>query len=158
MKTSNAYLYILSRVDLRSMNPGKAVAQGAHAANQFMFHANKLRYEVARREGMITFGNANNQREEAFLAKLEEWERSTEHGFGTTITLGVTGEQLKTAVMVAKSLGFFAGVTHDPTYPIVDTVAGQPPVVHGIPLDTGGFVFGDKDDLRPILGRFRLMP
>ena len=32
------YLYILMRDDLESLNTGKAVAQGAHAANQFMFN------------------------------------------------------------------------------------------------------------------------
>jgi len=39
-------------------------------------------------------------------------------------------------VNIMKSLGYVAGVVHDPTYPLVD---GE--VVHHIPLDTCAYIF-----------------
>ena len=35
------YLYILMRTDLPSLNPGKAMAQAAHAANKMTFIVDK---------------------------------------------------------------------------------------------------------------------
>jgi peptidyl-tRNA hydrolase len=128
MTQKTPYLYILMRTDLASMNPGKAVAQGAHAANQFT--------------------DSVGVDEEQF--KL--WVGETNSGFGTTITLGVTGAQLAHKVNLASLLGFPAGVTHDPTYPLRDGA-----VTHLIPLDTCGYVFGFPDDLRAILGDLELM-
>lgn len=127
-------LYILMRTDLTSMNAGKAVAQGTHAANQCVF-------EISSR------GDA------ALKERLAEWEGQTGHGFGTCITLGVNEAQMRTAVQVAQALGLHANICHDPTYPLVD---GE--TVHLIPLDTCGFVFGDPDLCKLVLDRFQLMP
>lgn len=131
---SDVYLYILMRTDLASMNPGKAVAQGAHAANQCVFEALKGGHDPV-------------------MALLREWEAQTSAGFGTTITLGVNGQQLAQTISLAQALGFHAGVTHDPTYPLVD---GQ--VVHLLPLDTCGYVLARKDDMSFLLGNYSLMP
>jgi peptidyl-tRNA hydrolase len=38
-KLSEIRLIILMRTDLASLNPGKAIAQGSHAAHAAVFHA-----------------------------------------------------------------------------------------------------------------------
>ena len=128
-------LYILMRTDLDSMQPGKAMAQASHASNAFVNH------EIL--DG--TFGIASNMR--------EDWKHQTEQGFGTVLVLGVTESQMRTAVTVATVSNFVSGIVHDPTYPLRD---GD--TTHFIPLDTCGYVFGDKDDLllQSILGNFEL--
>lgn len=128
------YLYILMRTDMASMNAGKAVIQGTHAANQCVFEGR------AKQDPDLT-------------RMLDKWEAETAKGFGTGIALGVNAASMYTAVMVAKALGFHAGICHDPSYPLVD---GE--VCHLIPLDTCAYVFGPKDALRPVLGNFKLMP
>jgi hypothetical protein len=139
--SSNPYLYILMRRDLDSMNTGKAVAQGAHAANQ-----------------MVYCLNASGTDDQKKL--LKEWEGATQQGFGPTITLGSYDDDapldeitLTNVVEFAQKAGFIAGVTHDPRYPLKD---GK--VCHLIPLNTCGYVFGDKDALKPLLGQFGLHP
>lgn len=130
------YLYILMRTDLGSMNPGKAVAQGCHAANQFVFE-NQWQPDRTPPKG------------------FDQWQASTPQGFGVTICLGVTGKQLQERVAMAKELGFKAGVTHDPSYPLRD---GE--VLHLIPLDTCGYIFGPKNDPKMlfVVGDLALMP
>ncbi len=134
------YLYILMRSDLDSLNPGKMVAQGAHAANQFTHQMDEIIKEM----------DDNNPVASFFLYR--QWKTSTPDGFGVTICLDVTGDQLPLVVSAAKRASFVAGVTHDPSYPLLD---GR--VVHLLPLDTCGFVFGDKSDLRILLGQFDLL-
>jgi peptidyl-tRNA hydrolase len=126
------YLYILMRQDLASMNAGKAVAQGAHAANQMV-------YELARDN-------------EQHMGWLNQWQAATGKGFGTTITLDVPGSELGTIVDFAHALDLHAGVTHDPTYPLMDG-----PTLHLIPLDTCAYVFGPKDLCQVAVRDFKLM-
>lgn len=121
-------LYILMRTDLDSLNAGKAMAQAAHAANQFVFE--------------------NDGDEDVF-----RWTQETNQGFGTTIVLAVSGEdELDSYVLLAQSDGFYAGVTHDPSYPIRD---GN--VIHTIPLNTCGYVFSPNGSI-PFLQRLSLHP
>ncbi|WP_208734656.1 peptidyl-tRNA hydrolase, partial [Corallococcus praedator] len=109
MGEDDVYLYLLMRFsDLDSMNPGKAVAQGAHAANQ-----------------MVHTINRENQ---THMRWLDLWQGSTPGGFGTTITLDVPGTRLNLVTEWAKTLTLHAGVTHDPTYPLLDG-----PTLHLIP-------------------------
>ncbi len=122
-------LYILMRTDLASMNAGKGMAQASHASNAFVRHVEDSRIKKTAE----TIGWFNN------------WSNSTLQGFGTVLVLGVNEIQMRTAVDVAKSLDFVAGVVHDPTYPLVD---GD--FVHFLPLDTCAYIFGDKND--PMLG------
>ena len=148
-KPKQPYLYILMRSDLESLNPGKMVAQGAHAANQFAFNMGKLRYSLEKPHADDPLSTPENN---ALLRLFEQWETSTPDGFGVTICLDVTGQQLPLVVAAAKRANSAAGVTHDPSYPLRD---GQ--VTHLLPLDTCGYVFGDKDDLRILLGQFDLL-
>lgn len=144
---STPYLYILMRSDLDSLNPGKAVAQGAHAANQFTYE-------------MTSFINdAQHVSKDHYLPNTKminlynQWVTSTKQGFGVTITLDIGNDvTLHQVVAAAKSMGLAAGVTHDPSYPVAD---GQ--VTHLVPLDTCGYVFGDKDKLSILLGQFILL-
>ena len=122
-------LYILIRNDLASMNSGKAIAQGSHASNAFVHHFNGYAQEYNSKsvhEGIET----------ATMNGFNEWENSTRQGFGTVLTLEGKMSVISGTVNIMKSLGYVAGVVHDPTYPLVD---GE--VVHHIPLDTCAYIF-----------------
>lgn len=129
------YLYILMRNDLASLNSGKAVAQGSHAANQMVHEA------VIKGKSDIDLRNI-----------LIEWGMEA-NGFGTCIVLSVNEEQMRQTVAKAQENGLHAGITHDPTYPLRD---GQS--FHHIPLDTCAYVFSRKADAKPYVGSFSLMP
>lgn len=137
-----AVLYILMRNDLASMNPGKAIAQGSHAANAFVYHFNGYAQEYNSKsvhEGIET----------ASMIGFNEWEQSTPQGFGTVLTLEAKMADIQSVVSIFKGLNYVAGVVHDPTYPIVD---GD--VVHHIPLDTCAYVFipnKEKDEFASML-------
>tara|TARA_S200000501_G_C20769652_1_gene719978 strand:- start:807 stop:1214 length:408 start_codon:yes stop_codon:yes gene_type:complete len=131
-------LYILMRTDMDSMNPGKAMAQASHASNAFVSNAEP----------------GYNVDEELFNA----WQQSTPQGFGTVLVIEVNEDQMRTAVEVAESFGvdtFPCDIIHDPTYPLQD---GD--TTHFIPVDTCGYIFGDKDDtvLQSIVRNFELHP
>lgn len=141
MEKTESYpiLYILMRSDMDSLNPGKACAQAAHAANQFVFELHQAGTRVP----------ADQVIKEDMYSR---WAESTGKGFGTTITLDVDGETLPKIVQFARLAGFLAGVTHDPSYPLLD---GD--TVHLLPLDTCGYIFGDKVTLEPLLRQFNLL-
>jgi peptidyl-tRNA hydrolase len=109
---SEPTLYILMRTDLESMNPGKGMAQAAHAANQFVHEYSKL-------------------------SEFGDWAKQAE-GFGTTIVLGGGNEEdiARVASDCAYREGFVAGLVRDPTYPVKDGEA-----VHLISLVTCAYVF-----------------
>lgn len=133
-------LYILMRSDMDSMNTGKAVAQGAHAANQFVFN-------LTQRPGTDTPAQHVIK-----IDQYDRWKEETGQGFGVTVTLDVTGDILPRVVLFARTAGFEAGVTHDPSYPLRD---GS--VTHLLPLDTCGYIFGEKAVLEPLLRQFNLL-
>jgi len=124
-------LYILMRNDLDSLNPGKAMAQASHASNQFV----------------------HNFAQGTDTELYNMWSNETTQGFGTVLVLSVNETQLQSSIMMAEKHLSHCGIVHDPTYPIQD---GE--VVHHIPLDTCGYVFGDKEDpvINAILGLFPL--
>jgi len=128
-------LYILMRTDLASLNPGKAVAQGSHATNLFVSQIEELR------KGWPEAPNV-----EAYTAWLAD------RGFGTAITLGVSGAVLTDIIGQAVDCGCIAGVCTDPTYPLRD---GD--VTHLLNLDTCGFIFGNREMLIPLVGDLDLM-
>lgn len=119
-RVSEPTLYILMRTDMDSMNPGKAMAQAAHAANAFI-------RDAARPEAYSVF----------IHAAVEEWEESTDQGFGTTITLAVSSErEMDEIVNAAAEENLPAAVIHDPTYPLRDGA-----VTHLLPINTCAYVF-----------------
>lgn len=125
---SPVYMYILMRTDLASMNPGKAVAQGAHAANQCV-------------------------EDGPHPDLLKEWQAQSGKGFGTTITLGVDEREMRRRVSIAKAMHLHAEIVHDPSYPLLDGKC-----LHLIPLDTCAYVFGRKSDVEIALRDLDLMP
>jgi hypothetical protein len=146
------YLYILMRSDLDSLNAGKMVAQGAHAANQFTHTMDTLMEDILIDLDNPDTESTTDKHQRQLHDMFMSWKTSTPQGFGVTICLDVTGDNLPLIVDAAKRAHFAAGVTHDPSYPIQD---GR--VVHSLPLDTCGYVFGDKSDLRILLGQFDLL-
>ena len=138
----NPVLFLLMRTDLDSMNPGKACAQAAHAANALEHHyLNLLEHTEANDDLVIAY---------------DKWQKQTPQGFGTTIVLGGEMDNIRVDIDHLADTGFLAGVVHDPTYPLVD---GS--VTHLIALDTCAYVFApDKDDykLRLVLNKYKLHP
>lgn len=135
-QASDLCFYILMRTDLVSMNPGKGHAQAAHAQKQ-------ADGSIWRR---VEYGTE-------WQARWRAWEMQTSQDFGTVIALGVDEARMRGVVDLARKAGFPAGVTHDPSYPVVDGA-----IVHLIPLDTCGWVFGAKEDLCHLLRQFSLCP
>lgn len=82
-------LYILVRNDLPSMNPGRAMAQAAHAANQLVFKHGKDR-------------------------RVIDWQ--ADRGFGTTICLAADRLTIQTAISKAIQHNLPAEFVYDPTY------------------------------------------
>lgn len=169
--TNPAYLYLLVRNDLQSLNAGKAVAHGAHAANQFMYVMERALHADEPPERQFPF------------KEYEEWlgeKPFQEHraiGFGTTIALSVNFSQLNTVVTLGQRLGFETGLAWDPSYPydvdaevakLIERVEAYPleypPIYKGARATcfrrevAAGYIFGRKDDLRPLLQNFPLMP
>lgn len=136
------YLYILMRNDLASLNAGKAVAQGTHAANQMV---GELRKQA---------GNALFYKPDSLITALNVWEKEANH-FGTCIVLAVNEAQMRASV--AKALGdalpSHAGICHDPTYPLLD---GK--TLHLIPVDTCAYVFDYPARAKRHLVGYPLMP
>ena len=152
---NNPILYILMRNDLQSLNPGKAMAQASHATNLFMLDKNP-----------------------AVQLLRKEWTKTTTQGFGTVLVLAASLSQIKTAVKAAmKVSGMFptcGGLVVDPTYPysvsaetaelIPITHDTLPRIISGQTASlwrqdiTCGYVFGDKGDLRTVIGNLPLHP
>lgn len=142
-RVEDVYLYLLMRQDLASLNPGKAVAQGAHAANQMV--------------ASILFPPEADSRTPEQLKQhrswLSSWEQQTGVGFGATITLGCTEAEMRRAVETALLIRLAAGITHDPTYPLMDGST-----LHLIPLDTCAFILAPKIWARVAISDLELMP
>lgn len=102
----NPVLYIISRNDLGSLNPGKAMAQCAHAANAMV--------DRHRADGPLL---RNEKVDELFRL----WEMQTPQGFGTTIVLVGKMQDLVDVSLFLKNYSgpVVHGFTYDPTYPLV---------------------------------------
>ena len=95
-------LFIIMRNDLDSMNPGKAAAQAAHAANQAVLEL-----------------------EDNYPEEYHSWLAFTSGGqclnFGTTIVLEGTIEDIIEEYNEEKDDSvILQGLTEDPTYPVKD--------------------------------------
>lgn len=136
------YLYILMRNDLQSLNAGKAVAQGTHAANQMVYEARKSNAPDMH----------NAPLSNSLLYALDTWEREA-NGFGTCITLSVNEEEMRDAVASAQADGVHAAICHDPTYPLLD---GK--TLHLLPVDTCAYIFDWQHRAKKHTGDHPLMP
>lgn len=88
-------LYILMREDLPDMNPGKAMAQAAHAQADF--------------DAWVDTLSPNDQ----MLWRIQEWKE--DRTFGRTLVLSADLQFIES--MMNKAGWFGVGMTVDPTYP-----------------------------------------
>ena len=96
-RVNDPRLYIMMRNDLVDLNPGKAMAQAAHAANQAIHES-------------------NNYRSNRLLTQyLKEWQDQAQ-GFGTTIVLSASKSQIQQIIPLAISEGYLADFTFDTSY------------------------------------------
>jgi len=147
-------LYILMRNDLASMNPGKAMAQAAHASNDFVSV-----YTAIMTQPLESYPEEKRASTAIEQLKMEialgQWTNQATT-FGTVLTLAVNEKEMRQTIDIASTISrIFSGIVHDPTYPLVD---GE--TVHYIPLDTCAYVFGDKNDpiMELLLSHFPLHP
>ena len=133
-------LYIVMRDDLASLNPGKACAQAAHAANRCVQNLLDLASYEEKEHG------------KPYTQMLAEWEG--DRGFGTCIVLSGPLWAIKKAFAIAAdNLHVYGGIITDPTYPIQD---GE--FTHYIPVETCGYIFGRLNETVQFVADFRLMP
>lgn len=131
-------LYIIMRNDLDSMNCGKAIAQGSHAANAFVDHFHRY-IQIT---NALPGNKENISKAENINKAFYDWEQSTQQAFGTVLVLEANIKSIYATIDKMKAMEYIAGIIHDPTYPIVD---GE--VIHHIPLDTCAYVFvPNKED------------
>jgi hypothetical protein len=91
-------LYLILRRDLQDMNPGKAVAQGSHATDDFNAWKNKIiRYDY--------------QYSSKLISEFLRWQE--DRNFGRCIVLQGTLEEMANIVQCND----FADLTTDPSYP-----------------------------------------
>lgn len=158
----NYVLYVFVRTDMSSMNPGKAQAHSGHAANAFI-HKNAI---LPLRAGMEV------------TPSVAAWMAQTPFGFGTQINLKAPWNEVVSLVIEIESQRLSpitAEIIVDPTYPyivdneIIDLID---PKKHTAPWldigngrwvchrkeETAAYVFGDKRDLEPFLGKYPLHP
>lgn len=135
-------LYVLMRTDMASLNPGKAVAQGCHAANLMT---------------TMVEDEEDQDSDRAISGMVRAW-LDQGNGFGTTIVLGVNERLMRNTVDNIKNTRalddrVLAGIVTDDTYPLKDGDA-----LHFVRIDTCAFVFGTKALLAPYLSHLDLMP
>lgn len=136
-------LYIIMRDDMASLNPGKACAQAAHAANKFIYQ--QIQTDAPKTE-----------------AAIAEWQQSSgkylgdkilsHQGFGTTIVLSSHLDPLKQIIEQSQQQGLEAGLVFDESYPLLDGMT-----VHHIPLITCGYVFVPKHDEHKVPSALHLL-
>lgn len=90
-------LYILMRSDIQDMNPGKAMAQAAHAQADFDSWATELKDWPDHSQDI--------------LDQVDVWREG--RSFGRTLVLSATKAEIEAVANATQ----FAGVTVDPTYP-----------------------------------------
>lgn len=90
-------LYILMRSDIQDMNPGKAMAQAAHAQADFDEWASEL----------MDWSDHSQD----ILDQVDVWRE--DRSFGRTLVLSATKAKIEAVAMSTQ----YAGITVDPTYP-----------------------------------------
>lgn len=156
---SDYRLYVIVRTTLHSMNPGKAQAHSGHAVCQFYKHVIMDKKHPMHKAGVAWADQAD--------------------GFGTQINLqGLSDQDILEAytrtVEGSIDTDIISGVTFDPTYPYFVDAEIYPFInadTHTLPAVrmsgqymcfrndwTAAWFFGTKEDLQPILTKFKLHP
>ncbi len=144
------YLYILMRTDIGSMNPGKGMAQGSHAANQMMYEGRHLVRDKLCENMSVDF--VRDAKWYILSDMFDNWEKAA-NGFGTCIVLGATDRQMRASIRSAKSAGLHAGITNDPTYPVKD---GD--TFYTLSMDTCAYIFDYQAVVKPHVLDLELHP
>lgn len=122
-------LYIIMRNDMASLNPGKACAQAAHAANQFVSSYGKR-------------------------SAVRNWQNEAK-GFGTTIVLAANEGKIHSIldqIVFGKKERIYCDAVYDPSYPIRD---GK--VTHYIDILTCAYIFGSVEQVAEFVQDLPLM-
>lgn len=108
-------LYIIMREDLYDMNPGKGMAQAAHAQAEFseFIHLLKDRSE----DPDIETSQLINRTLDSYDRWISEGEPYSARSFGTTIVLSATKPNIDLIIKEAQKYQFGQGIVVDPTYP-----------------------------------------
>lgn len=147
--TNDYTLYILMRTDIPSQTTGRAMAQASHAANAFIKE----------------FGWDKN---------VKSWQKQTNQGFGTAIVLAADNEIIAN-VWKQLPMGALKDRVIDPDYvipvpseviPYIDknykrhfTLSEDKRKAFFSRKEvTCAYVFGSKEELKPILGNLPLHP
>jgi hypothetical protein len=135
----DAVLFIVMRTDLKSMVPGKAIAQGSHAANAAAKHAEASAPELYR-----------------------AWSTSTMQHFGTVLVLdgGKSIDAIEDLVAEASAMSAVrgqeavTGMVFDPTYPVRDGEA-----THYVPVTTCAYLMCYRDsEAHKVIKQLKLHP
>lgn len=121
-------LYILMRNDLESLNPGKAIAQGSHATNQFEREALKL---SVLDPATLKYKDAVGEHTHNVIRTWRE-----DRDFGRCLCVAASPWNIEGIDDLVKESNYVGGTVVDPTYPIRDGA-----VTHTLPLLTCGWVF-----------------
>jgi len=90
----------MMRNDLVDLNPGKGMAQAAHASNQAVHDAANLTNPLMK-------------------TLFREWQGQAQ-GFGTTIVLSTSKSDIQRIIPLAVSEGYLSNFVFDTSYPIKD--------------------------------------
>lgn len=135
--------YILMNCDLEDMNPGKGMAQAAHAASLF----------AARVKHMQAF--PRNAHDVRVVQQYNEW--MDDYGFGTKVVLEATADEVRHYVGTAESIGLESCLVIDPSYPKLVGYDAFGPVIEKVVQMTCGYVFSPTGHL-PLLQDLELHP
>jgi hypothetical protein len=128
--------YVLMRMDLDSLNPGKAMAQAHH---NFGALKSAIRANIAMAPAYL------------------EWQKQSTQDFGTVITLG--GDERGIQMALDRVTAFHsptkvvAGWVWDDSYPVRD--GG---ITHKVRLNTNAFVFGLESECEDIISHLEYHP
>ena len=134
MEKLDPALHILMRSDIKSMNPGKAMAQASHASNAFVFKMQKVIDEYFPESGM------SNLNYHTLVSNFDAWKNSTNQGFGTALVYKATKADIDSVekLTMADNLVLFEKIL-DPTYPVQDGDER-----YYVPVITCAYLFGDR--------------
>ncbi len=151
---SDYVLYVIVRTNLESMTPGKAQAHSGHAACAFMYSG---------------YGHSFG------IPGFSEWVASTKQGFGTQFNLKAENDQDILDLINNADLTFARDIIVDPTYPFEVSDEIYHLLRPSLKQDgvwnpktkkwlcyreewTAAYIFGKKDELKPLLKKFRRHP
>ena len=126
---------IIMRTDLDSLNPGKAMAQSAHAQAALSHHMKMFR--------------ANSKWDRLYA----EWKGQSRQGFGETLVYGGFERDFQYAMEATEHAEIVVGIVLDDTYPLRDGT-----FTHRIPIDTCVYIFGEREDTEKAINSLGLHP